>query len=154
MYTCRCSHRAIILPSAARHAQATRVSRATHHGYCINSYLWYEFNNYQENNLRRESSKNIKISLTLRHFSPDSPFEASSMSTRVHDSDPRRPWCALNTRDVGIMISRQRCSEVWEQLDPFFATFREQPLLGGPRRGLSAKNWTMILAPDLQHPFI
>ncbi len=38
MYTCRRSYRSIIRSSAAQHAQATRVSRATHHGYCINSY--------------------------------------------------------------------------------------------------------------------
>ncbi len=48
MYTCRRSHRAIIRSSAARHAQDTRVSRATHHWYCIKS---YEFNNYQEKTL-------------------------------------------------------------------------------------------------------
>ena len=82
-------------------------------------------NRLSEPLLRRESSKNIRISLTLRHFSPDTPFDASSMSSRVHDSDPERSWRILNVRAIEFRISCCRCSELWKCTDPFFASFRE-----------------------------
>ncbi len=37
---CRRPHRTIVRFLAARYAQATRVSRATRHGHCINSYVF------------------------------------------------------------------------------------------------------------------
>jgi hypothetical protein len=48
----------------------------------------------------------------LRHFSPGELFEASSVSSRAQDSDPKKVLAHTNSRAVGIRISFCRHGKV------------------------------------------